>query len=55
MRAKSHGAMLDILADRQAELALWCRQTLASGLAGRRRKPSVLTAWDESQGPSTRG
>ena len=33
MRAKSHGAMLAILADRQVALAAWCRRTLAAALA----------------------
>ena len=34
MRAKSHGAMLKIIDDRQAALAAWCRAQLAEALAG---------------------
>ena len=51
MRAKSHGAMLRILADRQAEMAVWCRQLLASELGGEPESQAVLTTWDESSGP----
>ena len=51
VRAKSHVAMLDILADRQAELARWCRDTLTSSLAGAAGADGALAAWDESRGP----
>jgi len=52
MRAKSHAAMLDILADRQAVLVAWCRTTLATGLAGAEGADAVLAAWDQTKGPS---
>ena len=51
MRAKSHGSMLRILADRQAEITLWCRQTLASELAEAPDVDLVLAAWNETRGP----
>jgi len=51
VRAKSHAAMLDILADRQAALAAWCRDALASALDGIEGASPVLAAWDESRGP----
>ncbi len=51
MRAKSHGAMLAILADRQAQLALWCRRTLESLVAMVPEAESLLTVWDQSSGP----
>lgn len=51
MRAKSHGAMLGILADRQSQLALWCRQTLESLVALESGAAPVLAAWDQSSGP----
>jgi DNA helicase II / ATP-dependent DNA helicase PcrA len=51
VRAKSHGAMLAILADRGRALAAWCRQTLAAALGDREGADTVLAAWDETQGP----
>lgn len=51
VRAKSHGAMLKILLDRQAELAAWCRAELAAELAPRTEGAAVLATWDESHGP----
>jgi DNA helicase-2/ATP-dependent DNA helicase PcrA len=51
MRAKSHGAMLGILADRQAQLALWCRQTLESLVALEPDAAPLLEAWDRLPGP----
>ena len=51
MRAKSHGAMLAILADRQVALAAWCRRTLAAALADLEGADAVLAAWDGSRGP----
>jgi DNA helicase-2/ATP-dependent DNA helicase PcrA len=49
MRAKSHGAMLKILVDRQAALAVWCRaqvERLADEPAARGAAADALTAWD---------
>ena len=37
MRAKAHGAMLRIIADRQAALAAWCRAQLATRAGGQGR------------------
>jgi DNA helicase-2/ATP-dependent DNA helicase PcrA len=51
VRAKSHAAMLDILADRQSELARWCRDTLGSSLTDVPGADGVLAAWDETRGP----
>jgi DNA helicase-2/ATP-dependent DNA helicase PcrA len=51
MRAKSHGAMLKLLADRQADIAAWCRAELESGLANRPELAVVLAAWDGTRGP----
>jgi DNA helicase-2/ATP-dependent DNA helicase PcrA len=58
VRAKSHGAMLKILEDRQAALAAWCRAQLAEGLAALSGDAEVGTAmtavlekWDASSGP----
>ncbi len=50
MRAKAHGAMLGILADRQAELSLWCRRTLDTALAGIPDREMVMAAWDRTGG-----
>ncbi|MBN2575887.1 MAG: ATP-binding domain-containing protein [Deltaproteobacteria bacterium] len=49
--AKSHGAMLAILADRQAALVARCRQALAAALGEQEGAQNVLAAWDRSQGP----
>jgi DNA helicase II / ATP-dependent DNA helicase PcrA len=51
MRAKAHGAMLGILADRQSSLAAWCRRALEAALAGADGVEAVLVAWDETRGP----
>ena len=51
MRAKSHGAMLGILADRQAEMACWCRQLLESQLARGPEALALLAFWDQTSGP----
>jgi DNA helicase-2/ATP-dependent DNA helicase PcrA len=51
LRAKSHGAMLKILADRQAQMAAWCRRELDAALAGRPEGEAALAAWDASTGP----
>jgi DNA helicase-2/ATP-dependent DNA helicase PcrA len=51
MRAKSHGAMLKILNDRQAELATWCRSELEAALAGRAEAEAALAVWDATSGP----
>lgn len=51
MRAKSHGAMLGILADRQMQLALWCRRTLESLVALEPAAEPLLAVWDQTTGP----
>ena len=51
MRAKSHGAMLGILADRQTQLALWCRRTLESLVALEPTAAPLLEVWDKNTGP----
>jgi DNA helicase II / ATP-dependent DNA helicase PcrA len=51
MRAKSHGAMLKILADQQAKLAAWCRQELARALERYPESETVLATWDAASGP----
>lgn len=52
MRAKAHGAMLKIVADRQRELAAWCRAELAREVADRPGGDRVLGAWDETSPPA---
>jgi DNA helicase-2/ATP-dependent DNA helicase PcrA len=51
LRAKSHGALLKILADRQVAMAEWCRAELAAALAGREDGQPALAVWDASSGP----
>ena len=51
LRAKSHGALLKILADRQAEMAAWCRAELAAAVADRDEAKGALEVWDASSGP----
>jgi DNA helicase-2/ATP-dependent DNA helicase PcrA len=51
VRAKSHGAMLKILEDRQAALAAWCRAELESALADSPALGATLERWDASKGP----
>jgi DNA helicase-2/ATP-dependent DNA helicase PcrA len=49
MRAKSHGAMLKILADRQSALLSWCRgqiERLADEPAARGAAADALAGWD---------
>jgi DNA helicase-2/ATP-dependent DNA helicase PcrA len=51
MRAKAHGAMLKILADRQVALAAWCRaqlERLSEEPAARASLSEALAAWDAS-------
>ncbi len=48
MRAKAHGSMLRILADRQAELARFCDEELARELAGKPGAADVLAAWTKT-------
>jgi DNA helicase-2/ATP-dependent DNA helicase PcrA len=53
MRAKSHGAMLKILADRQAGIAAWCRAQLAQladEIAARAAATAALASWDATEG-----
>lgn len=52
MRLKSHGAILKVIEDRQAELVAWCRSQLETGLAGRVAvQNGALAAWDKARGP----
>jgi DNA helicase-2/ATP-dependent DNA helicase PcrA len=51
MRAKSHGSLLGILADRQAALASWCRHKLETELAPMPDVNAVLAVWDQTKGP----
>ena len=51
MRAKAHGAFLRIIDDRQAALAVWCRERLVEDLAGKAEAPAVLAFWDGTTGP----
>jgi DNA helicase-2/ATP-dependent DNA helicase PcrA len=51
MRAKAHGALLQIIDDRQAALAAWCRAQLAAEVTGKVGGDDVLAFWDSKQGP----
>jgi DNA helicase-2/ATP-dependent DNA helicase PcrA len=51
MRAKGHGAMLRILADRQAQLADLCGAELARALADRPEREAPLAYWAATSGP----
>jgi DNA helicase-2/ATP-dependent DNA helicase PcrA len=52
IRAKSHGAMLKILEDRQRELLDWSRGELTAALTGRPAAASAaLEVWDRQKGP----
>ena len=46
MRAKSHGAMLKILDDRQRQIADWCRAELVRALQDRPGANDILARWD---------
>jgi DNA helicase-2/ATP-dependent DNA helicase PcrA len=50
VRAKSHGAMLKILADRQHELGLSCRRQIEEALAGQPEAGAALAVWDAAPG-----
>jgi len=52
MRAKAHGAMLRILADRQAELTRFCDQELGRELGGKPGAEDVLAAWTQTVAPN---
>jgi len=52
MRLKAHGAMLKILADRQTELADWCRSELERDTEGRPGGDAVLGYWDRTGAPT---
>jgi DNA helicase II / ATP-dependent DNA helicase PcrA len=51
VRAKSHGAMLKILEDRQVALADWCRGELDRLLQGLPEQATTLERWDATKGP----
>ena len=51
VRAKSHGAMLDILADRQAGLLRWARKKLETLVALEPGAGGLLETWDQAGGP----
>ena len=48
MRAKAHGAILKILADRQSAMTDWCRAELVRELEGRPGAEQVMAIWDGS-------
>ena len=48
MRVKAHGAVLKILADRQTELADWCRSELERETGGRPGADAVLGYWEQT-------
>ncbi|MEO5768586.1 MAG: 3'-5' exonuclease [Polyangia bacterium] len=48
MRAKAHGAMLKILADRQHQLSAWCRAELQRELDQRPGAEAVVAFWDKT-------
>ncbi len=50
MRAKSHGAVLRILAERQAAMAAWCRQRIGAAPAPPAAVATALAAWDAAVG-----
>ncbi|HEY0709261.1 MAG TPA: AAA family ATPase, partial [Polyangia bacterium] len=50
VRAKSHGAVLKILEDRQAALVAWCRGEIERGLAGHPEQTIALEKWDAAKG-----
>jgi len=51
VRAKSHGAMLDILADRQAGLLRWARKKLETLVALEPGAGGLLETWEQAGGP----
>jgi len=51
MRAKAHGAFLRIIDDRQAAIAVWCRERLAEDLTGKAEAAATLAFWDRTTGP----
>lgn len=55
MRAKSHGAMLKILSDRQRELAAWCRAALQAEVETRPESSVILARWDAIGAPGFQG
>ena len=57
VRAKSHGAMLKVVHDRQQAMASWCRQSIERALAGDDRevaaaREQALARWDASGTPA---
>lgn len=48
IRAKSHGCMLKILADRQSEMAAWVRATVAQAVEETPAAAGALAAWDSA-------
>ena len=51
MRAKSHGAMLRILVERQTQLARFCDETLTRELASKPGAEAALVKWAGTPGP----
>ncbi len=51
MRLKAHGALLRLIDDRQAALAVWCRARLDSDLADKPAGATALAFWDGTRGP----
>ncbi|HVR60736.1 MAG TPA: 3'-5' exonuclease [Polyangia bacterium] len=52
MRAKSHGAMLRILADRQEAMLIGLRARLSAEMEGKPGRDAVLAFWDGKRGPA---
>jgi DNA helicase-2/ATP-dependent DNA helicase PcrA len=52
MRAKSHGGMLRILAERQTALLRSCRERLGADLEGKPGGADVLAFWEQQSGPA---
>ena len=52
MRLKAHGALLRLIDDRQTALTGWCRERLATDLAGKPEGEAALTFWDGTRGPA---
>jgi DNA helicase-2/ATP-dependent DNA helicase PcrA len=52
IRAKSHGAMLRVVADRQEAMQTSLRERLARELDGKPGRDATLAFWDQTRGPA---
>jgi DNA helicase-2/ATP-dependent DNA helicase PcrA len=50
IRAKAHGAMLKIIADRQTELGDWCRTEFGAAIDDKEARDAVIGVWDAARG-----